>query len=91
MIMAEFVGRVGTPEGEIREETVSARSLAIARGELERRGFQVFKLARKGGTLPGFGGGVTKRVPRPVFIIFNTQLVLFDQGRACRCCNRWKS
>lgn len=77
--MPEFVCRVGTPEGDIREETLTASSALLARQELEKRGYLVFRLRRRGLVYlfaPPVGSLRSgRRVPKQVFLVFNQQLV----------------
>ncbi len=77
--MPEFVCRVGTPDGEVREETVQAASSVSAREEFERRGYLVFAMRRSGVTaflMPMLGSFRSRRkVPKQSFLIFNQQLV----------------
>lgn len=77
--MPEFVCRVGTPDGEIREETVSATTIFTVRQELEKKGYLVFRIRRRGAVAllqPILDTFRPKRnVPKEVFLIFNQQLV----------------
>jgi type IV pilus assembly protein PilC len=77
--MPEFVCRVGTPDGEIREEKIEAVSAVSARQELERKGYLVFRLQRQGAlslVLSAIGSLRPRpKVPKQTFIVFNQQLV----------------
>jgi type IV pilus assembly protein PilC len=71
----EFVCRVGAPDGRVLEEVLVARDEGAVRGDLERRGFQVFEVRRRGLrlSLPRW-----RRRRRPVglrdLLIFNQEL-----------------
>jgi type IV pilus assembly protein PilC len=77
--MAEFLLRVGTPEGEIREEKVEGASAISVREDFERRGFMVFEIRRRGALAllgPVLGGfRRRKKVPKQSFMVFNQQLI----------------
>lgn len=73
----EYVCRVGTPEGQVREEVHRAHDARALRGELENRGFHVFEIRRKS-LLARLGrGGLGRRrqrIPLSRFLIFNQEL-----------------
>lgn len=76
--MPEFVARVGTPSGDVREETHVASTEAALRAELAQRDLHVFEVRsrRVGLTVGGLRlGGGAKRVPRRQFLLFNQELV----------------
>ena len=77
--MAEFLLRVGTPDGEIREERIEGASAITVREDFERRGYMVFDVRRRGALAllgPILGGFRRRqRVPKPVFMVFNQQLI----------------
>ncbi len=76
--MPEFIARVGTPAGDVREETHVASDEQALRVELARRDLHVFEVRSRRGGL-SFGGlrlgGDAKRVPRRQFLLFNQELV----------------
>ena len=76
--MPEFVARVGTPSGDVREETHVASDEAALRAQLAQRDLHVFEVrSRRVGLSVGgvrLGGGA-KRVPRRQFLLFNQELV----------------
>jgi type IV pilus assembly protein PilC len=72
----EFLCRLGTPEGRVVEEIHESGDVASLRGALERRGFHVFSVERRGFSLaPRLP---TLRRPRRVkprqFLVFNQEL-----------------
>ncbi|MEM7049412.1 MAG: type II secretion system F family protein [Acidobacteriota bacterium] len=71
----EFVCRVGTAEGKILERPFEATDETALRQDLERRGFHVFEVRRKGLelNLPFIGKG-PKKIPANKFLIFNQEL-----------------
>lgn len=76
--MPEFIVRVGTPGGNIREETHVASDEESLRTELGRRDLHVFEMRsrRAGFTIGKLRlGGSAKRVPRRQFLLFNQELV----------------
>ncbi|MCL4810455.1 MAG: type II secretion system F family protein, partial [Thermoanaerobaculia bacterium] len=83
--MAEFVCRVGTPEGSVVTRTIEAPDEAAARAELARQGVRPFSLRAAGGarSVLGPGGleGLTVsfrrrgRVNVHEFLVFNQELV----------------
>jgi type IV pilus assembly protein PilC len=83
--MAEFVCRVGTPEGSLVTRTIEAPDEASARAELGRQGVRLFSLhpaegARsvfRPGGLGGLAGSFRRRgrVKIHEFLVFNQELV----------------
>lgn len=71
----EFVCRLGTPDGRVVEQVFQARDEAALRGDLDRRGYHVFALRRR-----GLGLGLpslrrrARRVPLRAFLVFNQEL-----------------
>jgi type IV pilus assembly protein PilC len=72
----EFVCTVGTSDGAVAEEVLKARSEDAARRDLERRGYHVFKVRRRGLglSLPGRGRTRQKPIPQRSLMIFNQEL-----------------
>jgi type IV pilus assembly protein PilC len=72
----DFVCTVGTAEGGVVEQVLSARSEDAARRELERRGYHVFKIRRRGMAFQlSFGVGRKERqIPPRALMIFNQEL-----------------
>jgi len=73
----QFVCRVGTPDGRVLEETISAGDEASLRTELAKRGVHVFDVRRRG--VPrnlGVSGFSLRRksVPAEEFVIWNQEL-----------------
>ncbi len=73
----EFVCRVGTAEGRVLEEVHRARSEGDVRRELERQGYHVFAVRRRGIpswlALPTLGGP-SRGIPTRTLLIFNQEL-----------------
>ncbi len=73
----QFVCRVGTAEGRVFEEVRQASNEAALRGELERGGYHIFDIRRRGllghFAMPSLGGR-SKRVPTRPLLIFNQEL-----------------
>jgi type IV pilus assembly protein PilC len=68
----EYVGRIGTPTGEVLEQTFNASDESALRAELEQKGFYVFSLRR---TLSLKGLGVRKgRIPPDLLLLFGQEL-----------------
>ena len=73
----QFVARVGTPEGQVVEETHSAQDVQSLRRELEKRGLHVFELRPR-----GLGKGLSlsaltlgrRKVDLQRFLAFNQEL-----------------
>jgi type IV pilus assembly protein PilC len=72
----DFVCTVGTADGGVAEQVLTARSELAARQELERRGFHVFKIRRRGIALQlSFGGRRKERqIPQRALMVFNQEL-----------------
>lgn len=68
----EYVCRVGTPTGEVVEQTFNAADESVLRAELEQKGYYVFSLRR---TLSLKGLGVRRtRIPPDMLLIFGQEL-----------------
>jgi type IV pilus assembly protein PilC len=68
----EYVCRIGTPTGEVVEETFNASDPSALRAELEQKGFYVFSLRR---TLNLKGLGLRRaRVPSDLLLVFAQEL-----------------
>lgn len=68
----EYVCRIGTPTGEVVEQTFNASDESVLRAELEQKGFYVFSLRR---TLSLKGMGVRRtKVPNDLLLIFAQEL-----------------
>lgn len=72
----EFVCRLGTADGRVEEQTFNAADEASLRSDLEKKGFHVFTVRRRGLTLglPVLGSGRGTRVSIDQFLIFNQEL-----------------
>jgi type IV pilus assembly protein PilC len=68
----EYVCRVGTPGGEVIEQSFSAADETALRADLEGKGFYIFSIRRALG-LKGLGVG-RERVPMPVLMLFGQEL-----------------
>jgi type IV pilus assembly protein PilC len=68
---------VGTPDGRVLEEVISASDETSLRSDLLKRGYHLFEVRRRGVptrlALPG-GGKRRKRIPDQVFMVFNQEL-----------------
>jgi type IV pilus assembly protein PilC len=73
--MPEFILRVGTPDGEVTERQVTAKTLRAAREEMLRQGLHVFDVrrgsVRASDFVPRFGRGVSTEQ----FLLFNQELL----------------
>jgi type IV pilus assembly protein PilC len=68
----EYVCRIGTPNGEVLEQTFSAADESALRSELEQKGYYVFSLRR---TLSLKGMGVRQpRISPDMLLIFGQEL-----------------
>ena len=76
----QYVCRVGTPDGRVLEEVHAAADELALRSELDRRGYHVFEVRRRGVPkklgLPAIlsGGRRRRRVPDAEFLVFNQEL-----------------
>lgn len=68
----EYVGRIGTPTGEVVEQTFNATDESVLRSELEQKGYYVFSL-RRTFTLKGLGVRRT-RIPNDLLLAFAQEL-----------------
>ena len=68
----EYVCRIGTPTGEVVEQTFNATDESVLRAELEQKGFYVFSL-RRSLSLKGLGVRRT-RIPNDLLLIFAQEL-----------------
>jgi type IV pilus assembly protein PilC len=72
----QFVCRVGTPEGQVLEQVFEASDEIALRGDIEKRGYHLFSVRRRG--LPRTGlpalRGRRKRIGDQEFLIFNQEL-----------------
>jgi type IV pilus assembly protein PilC len=68
----EYVCRVGTPNGEVVEQSFSAADEGALRADLEQKGFYIFSVRRALG-LKGLGVG-REHVPTPVLMLFGQEL-----------------
>jgi type IV pilus assembly protein PilC len=72
----EFLCRLGTPEGRVIEEVHESSDLESLRGALERRGFHIFSVERRGFAftprLPALRR--RRRVKGRQFLVFNQEL-----------------
>jgi type IV pilus assembly protein PilC len=68
---------VGTPDGRVLEEVISASDETSLRSDLVKRGYHLFEVRRRGMSthlaLPGRGKR-RKRIPDQVFMVFNQEL-----------------
>lgn len=68
----EYVCRIGTPTGEVVEQTFNAADETVLRADLEQKGYYVFSL-RRPLSLKGFG--VRKaRVPTDLLLLFGQEM-----------------
>jgi type IV pilus assembly protein PilC len=73
----EFVCRVGTPDGRVVDEVHQAEDERTLRNELEKKGYHLFELRRRGllanvRALVSRGGG--QKIPMRSLLIFNQEL-----------------
>lgn len=72
----QFVCRVGTPEGRVLEQVFEASDEIALRGEIDKRGYHLFEMRRRG--LPRVGlpalRGRRKRIKDVDFLVFNQEL-----------------
>lgn len=73
----QFVCRVGTPDGRVLEEVMTASDEASLRTELAKRGLHIFEVRRRGVprklAVPA-GGLRRKRISAEAFLIWNQEL-----------------
>ncbi|HEV2844452.1 MAG TPA: type II secretion system F family protein [Thermoanaerobaculia bacterium] len=71
----QFVCRVGTPDGRVLEEVVTASDETALRSDLSKRGYHLFEVKRRGVArkLPGRSLG-RRRIPDQEFLVFNQEL-----------------
>ena len=69
----EYICKVGTPSGEILEQSFSAPDEAALRAELEQKGYYLFTLRRAFG-LKVFGPRATKKIPNELLMLFGQEL-----------------
>jgi len=72
----QFVCRVGTPDGRVIEEVLTASDESSLRSELAKRGLHVFEVRRRGLSrgLSAGGSRRRKRIPTQDFVVFNQEL-----------------
>jgi len=72
----QFVCRVGTPDGRVIEEVLTASDESSLRSELAKRGLHVFEVRRRGLSrgLAAGGSRRRKRIPTQEFVVFNQEL-----------------
>ena len=72
----QFLCRVGTPDGRVLEEVLTASDESSLRSELAKRGLHVFEVRRRGVPrgLSAPGSRRRKRVPAEEFMVFNQEL-----------------
>lgn len=76
----QYVCRVGTPDGRVLEEVHAAADELALRSELDRRGYHIFEVRRRGVPkklgLPAAlsGGSRRRRVPDDQFLVFNQEM-----------------
>lgn len=72
----QFVCRVGTPEGQVLEEVFEASDELALKSLLDKRGYHLFEVRRRG--LPAMGlpalRGRRKRIKDQAFLVFNQEL-----------------
>lgn len=76
----QFLARVGTPDGRVLEEVHTASDEVSLRSELDKRGYHIFEVRRRG--LPTTQsvaqslrpGGRRKRIPDTEFLVFNQEM-----------------
>jgi type IV pilus assembly protein PilC len=72
----QFVCRVGTPDGRVVEELLTASDESSLRSELSKRGLHVFEVRRRGlsRNLSAGSRRRRKRIPVQEFVVFNQEL-----------------
>src|SRR5687767_10356173 len=69
----EFVCRIGTPAGEVTEQTFTAPDEAALRAELDEKGYYLFSVKRQGG-LKSLGLARRPTIPQHLLIVFGQEL-----------------
>jgi type IV pilus assembly protein PilC len=75
----QFICRVGTPDGRVLEELITASDETALRSDLGKRGYHLFE-AKRQGMAPKMGlpallrGGRRGRIPVQDFLVFNQEL-----------------
>ena len=74
--MTQFLCRIGTPEGAVLEQVHQGRDSESLRTELQRKGYHVFDVRRRGIAveLPIGRGRRRKAIPYQRFLVFNQEL-----------------
>ncbi len=72
----QFVCRVGTPEGQVLEQVFEASDEIALRGDIEKRGYHLFSVRRRGLKRAGLPAlrGRRKHIGDQAFLIFNQEL-----------------
>ena len=72
----EFVCRVGTRDGRVVDEVHEARDERTLRNKLEKKGYHLFELRRRGllANLRALGRGESQKIPMRTLLIFNQEL-----------------
>jgi len=70
----DFTCRLGTPDGAVVEQRMSADDESALRQELEKRGFHIFEIQRRGLSLGLPFGRRRKKVSDQQFLVFNQEL-----------------
>ena len=76
----QFVCRVGTPDGRVLEELLTGADERAVRSELDKRGYHIFEVRRKGVPKNAAFSGATRgmgrkrRIKSEEFLVFNQEL-----------------
>jgi type IV pilus assembly protein PilC len=74
----QFICRVGTPDGRVMEEVMTASDETALRSELGKRGYHLFEVRRRGVapklSLAALGRMGRRRIPVQEFLVFNQEL-----------------
>src|SRR5436309_14310455 len=76
----QFVCRIGTPDGRVLEEAHTAADERALRSELDKRGYHIFEIRRKGvprnAAFSGAARGMVRRrrIKTEEFLVFNQEL-----------------
>jgi type IV pilus assembly protein PilC len=74
----QFTCRVGTPEGRVLEEVFTASDESALRSDLDKRGYHLFEVRRRGlapgRALPALSRFGRRRIPVQEFLVFNQEL-----------------